>query len=234
MDGPGSGPHPTGLVTETLAAALGTVHRPDPVAPRTGGPAGNARLTAWLGLLLLPLFIAECVTLLDLHGLISVHIVVGTLLVPLVLLKTASTAWRIARYYLGSDVYRQAGPPPLLLRVLGPLVVLTALAVLGSGLALIALGDSTFTPLGAVGGFQLNALDIHKASFVAWLAVTALHALARTVPAVQLVGGSKAHRLTVPGGANRAGLVLLGVIVAIGVALVVLHLSGYWTHGRYR
>src|SRR6187399_1175187 len=31
---------------ETIAAALGRSHRADPVAPRTGGPAGNARLTA--------------------------------------------------------------------------------------------------------------------------------------------------------------------------------------------
>ena len=124
---------------------------------------------------------------------ISVHILVGALLIPLVLLKTATTGWRIARYYLGSDDYRQAGPPPLLLRVLGPLVVLAGLAVLGSGLALIALGSGTFTPIGSVAGFSVNALTVHQASFIAWLVITGLHVLTRTVPAVQLAQAEPRH-----------------------------------------
>lgn len=60
------------------------------------------------------------ITLLDVGGLISWHVVIGTLLIPPALLKTASTGWRIARYYSGTPPYRQAGPPPMLLRILGP------------------------------------------------------------------------------------------------------------------
>ena len=127
---------------EVVSTALGEVHRDDPALPRTGGPAGNARLTAWAGVVLLVLFLVECFTLLGLDQMLSVHIVVGAMLVPLALLKTATTGWRIARYYAGSPMYREAGPPPLLLRTLGPLVIFTALAVLGSGLALIPLGGS--------------------------------------------------------------------------------------------
>ena len=53
---PGVGPP---LRAETLAAALGRAHRADPVLTGTGWPAGNARLTAWTGLVLLALFLAE-------------------------------------------------------------------------------------------------------------------------------------------------------------------------------
>src|SRR5689334_6912276 len=120
--------------------AIGRQHRRDPVLPRTGGPAGNARLTAWTGLVLLALFLAELVTLLDVHGLMSWHVTIGALLIPPALLKTGSTGWRIVRYYRGNDAYRAAGPPPLLLRVLGPLVVFSTLAVLGTGIWLIVVG----------------------------------------------------------------------------------------------
>ena len=70
------------LTAETRDEAVGRRRRHDPVLPRTGGPAGNATLTAWTGLLLLVLFLAEMVTLLDVHGLISWHIAVGALLDP--------------------------------------------------------------------------------------------------------------------------------------------------------
>ena len=82
------------MTAELLAEAAGKGNRSDPVLPTTGGPAGNARLTAWTGLLLLVLFLAEVVTLLDVRGLLSWHVVLGTLLVPPALLKTASTGWR--------------------------------------------------------------------------------------------------------------------------------------------
>lgn len=216
---------------DVLDTALGARHRDDPVGPVTGGPAGNARLTAWTGLLLLALFLVECFTLLSLHQMLSLHILLGAALVPLVLLKTATTGWRIARYYVGSSVYRQGGPPPVLLRLLGPLVVLTGLAVLGTGLALIALGGSSFTAIVTVAGFQIDALTLHKAAFLAWLVVTGLHTLVRTVPAVQLAAGARPPHRRPPGASWRGGILLLTIAVGVGVGLLVLHLSGDWTHG---
>ncbi|WP_088285471.1 hypothetical protein [Kineosporia sp. A_224] len=134
-------PSPIGdALTDLAQTAVGQAHRDEPVLPRTGGPAGNARMTSWTGLVLLVLFAVEGVTLLAMHQLLSVHIVVGTLLVPPVLLKTVTTGWRAARYYLGSRVYVEAGPPPLVLRVLGPLVVLTTVGALASGLLLVVVG----------------------------------------------------------------------------------------------
>jgi hypothetical protein len=216
---------------EVLDSGLGARHRDDPVAPVTGGPAGNALLTAWVGLLLLVLFLVECFTLLSLHQMLSLHILLGAALVPLVLLKTGTTGWRIARYYVGSSEYRQGGPPPVLLRVLGPIVVVTGLAVLGTGLALIALGGSTFSTIVTVVGFRVDALTLHQAAFAAWAVVTGLHALARTVPAAQLAAGAGPRNHRSPGGDWRGGVLVLTIAVGVGTGLLVLHLSGDWTNG---
>lgn len=219
-----------GHVDELVATALGEAHRHDPVLQRTGGPAGNARLTAWLGIALLLLFVVEGVTLLRLHQLIDVHLIVGGVLVPLTAAKTAATGWRMLRYYAGHRPYVEAGPPPLLLRLLGPLVVLTALGVLGTGLALVAVGsDAAVSPLTTIAGFRVSALTLHQAAFIVWVAVTVLHVLARTVPAVKLMSGRLDAR-PIPG-AVRRGITMLGLAaVSAGCGVAVLHFSGSWTH----
>ncbi|HEX4721268.1 MAG TPA: hypothetical protein VH333_02050 [Pseudonocardiaceae bacterium] len=217
-------------LNDAYATAIGSRRRDDPITTPSGGPAGNARLTAWTGLLLLVVSLAECATLVSVRGLITVHILIGAFLLPLVMLKTLTTGWRITRYYLGSAAYRQAGPPPLLLRILGPLVVLSGLAVLGTGLALIALGPATFTPIITLAGYRVDALTLHQGAFIVWLAATGLHVLVRTVPALQLATGSRQHRAVA--GARRRASVLLGtVLIGVAVSVLVLQLSGHWTHG---
>lgn len=235
---------------DTLAEAIGRKHRFDPVTPGSGGPAGNARLTAWTGLVLLVLFLIELVTLLDLNGLLDWHLVVGVLLVPPALLKTATTGWRIVRYYTKQPAYRQAGPPPMLLRVLGPLVVLSTLALLGTGLALIAMGPdasrSTFVTVLAV---PLSMVFLHKATFAVWLVVTGVHTLARLVPALRIVGGrivggrigpvvgartagdDSSTGDAVPGRMPRAAASVVTLAVAAVAAVVLLGASAAWLHG---
>jgi hypothetical protein len=92
------------------------------------GVAGNARLTASNAVVLLVLLAAEGVTILRVRALLTPHVFVGMVLVPPVLLKVASTGWRFARYYRGAPAYRRKGPPPLLLRLLGPAVVILTVA----------------------------------------------------------------------------------------------------------
>lgn len=214
------------ILVDLVDTALGRVQRDDPVVGRGGGPAGNARLTAWLGLLLLVAFVLECVTLISLGQLMTVHVVVGVILVALVLAKTASTGWRIARYYLGDPAYRAAGPPPMVLRVLGPLVVIAGLAVLGTGLSLIALGRGAHDQLFAALGFRVDAVTLHQAAFVVWLAATVPHTLARLVPALRLV----LDRQRLAGGALRAGAVAAVIAVGALVAGPVLGEAGEWLH----
>ena len=64
----GSGGALQRAVTETLAEAVGRESRENPVLARTGGPAGNALLTAWTALVLLALSVAELLTLFDVRA----------------------------------------------------------------------------------------------------------------------------------------------------------------------
>ncbi len=219
------------LTQDALDEATGRRRRRDPVRPRTGGPAGNARLTAWTGILLLALFLAELVTLLDVHGLIDWHIALGALLIPPALLKTGTTGWRIVRYYLGDRDYRDAGPPPTFLRLLGPVVVGSTLAVLGSGLALVLIGErNSRQTLIIVLGQRVDALTLHQASFVLWGVATGLHVLARGLPAVRNVFAAPS---ALPGRWLRgAALAVVGVLAAL-TALLVLGGSADWHGGRF-
>jgi hypothetical protein len=214
---------------DVLDEALGRTRRSDPVLPGAGGPAGNARLTAWTGVLLFVLFVAELVTLIDVRQLIGWHLVIGTLLVPPALLKTGTTGWRIVGYYTGRRPYRDAGPPPLLLRILGPLVVAGTLAVLGSGLLLILLGPNTSRrTLLDVLGQRIDTVTIHQATFAVWAVVTGLHTLARLVPAIRLtVAPTRAGR-PVPGRGRRVGVVVVTVGIAAVSAALVLSTAGAW------
>ncbi len=201
----------------------GRADRHDPVVAGTGGPAGNARLTAWTGLVLLVLLAIEGVTLLDVGGLISWHLIVGLLLVPPALLKVGTTGWRIVRYYTGDTAYRQAGPPQVVLRVVGPLVVLFTLLVLGTGILLTIAGPS-HRDTGLL-GLPFGALSLHKASFIAWLVVMTVHVLARTVSATKIVTGRLASGASVPGRGARTGVLL--TMAGSSVVLAVL-LAGPW------
>ena len=212
---------------EAFEEAVGRTARTDPVVGVTGGPAGNARLTAWAGVLLLGLFAAELVTLADVHGLISWHLVIGALLIPPALVKTATTGWRILRYYTGRRPYRVAGPPPLLLRVLGPPVVLATLALLGTGILLVVLGPDHGNDRPGAGESGLGWRDVHQAAFVVWAVVTGLHVLARLVPAVRLTV-VRSGRAGVPGRFWRLSVLLLSVLAAAGTALVVYGAAGAW------
>jgi hypothetical protein len=222
-------------VTTVVATALGREHRDDPVSGATGGPAGNARLTAWLGLLLLVAFVVECATLIQLGGLIQLHIIVGVLLVGLVLAKTATTGWRILRYYRGDPLYRRAGPPPMILRVLGPLVVIGGLAVLGTGLALVALGRATHAVLLTVGPLRIDAVTLHQVAFVVWLAVTVPHTVTRLVPAMQLVLG-RGRRVLPRSGAVLRVIAVVAVLAlgAVAAGFVVDDDSGGWIGRHHR
>jgi hypothetical protein len=234
---PGRGVGRSSIFSDVFYSAIGRLHRDDPIEPRTGGPAGNARLTAWTGLLLLVLSLAELVTLLDVGGLISWHIVVGTLLVPPALLKTTTTGWRIIRYYRRNPSYRQAGPPPALLRILGPGVVVSTLGLLGSGLMLIVLGQTNSrSVLITVLGQRVDWLTLHQGFFIVWAVFTGLHVIGRFVPALNLVVFPKITPKGVDGGRNRATIMIATIAIAAISAALALSASGSWRqddhHGR--
>jgi len=219
------------MSTEVLAVALGHDRRPDAIEPRTGGPAGNARLTAWTGLLLLVLSVAELITLLDVRGLIGWHIAIGTLLLPPALLKTGSTGWRVARYYSGNRLYVEAGPPPMLLRLLGPLVAVLTLVLLTSGVVLALVGpDDSRHELVHAFGQRIDGVSLHQAAFAAWAVVVALHVLARLAPALLVLFAGREAR-EVPGSGRRALALAVTLAAAGACAVVVFGAAHDW---RYR
>jgi hypothetical protein len=180
------------------------------LAQRRFNPAGNARLTAAVGALLLAPIIVELVTVvLGVHTFMSVHVFVGLLLIPPVLLKLASTGWRFARYYTRLDVYVAHGPPQLAMRLLAPLLVAATVVLFASG---IAMG---FLHGGALG----LARQLHGPASVIWIVLVGVHVLVylkRTLI-------SAAEDLTVAGrapapGAGRRGLVL-GAVALAGLVL---------------
>jgi hypothetical protein len=185
-----------------------------------GGPDGNERLTAASGAVLFLLLAAEGVTILSIRQLLSPHVFIGMLLIPPVALKVGSTGWRFARYYAGARAYREKGPPMLPLRLLAPVVVVSTIALFGTGVALLALGPS---------GRGL-VLTLHKASFVVWLAATGIHVLAYLA---RLPGGLADWR---PGAAHVSGaagrrLLVSGTLVAGAIlAVATVQYAAPWVH----
>jgi hypothetical protein len=144
--------------------------------PPLGGPEGNARLTGLTAAILLVLLAAEGFTLLRLHALVTLHVVIGMVLVPFVLLKMGATSWRMVSYYLDRGPYRRRGAPPLLLRLLGPVVVLLTLLVFGSGIALLLVPRSV----------RDTMFFVHKASFVLWFGAMTIHVLGHVLDTSRL------------------------------------------------
>jgi succinate dehydrogenase/fumarate reductase cytochrome b subunit len=187
---------------------------PRPVDESTAGVEGNARLTAITGLVLLVLFVVEIVTVaLQPRSLLALHIVVGLILIPPVVVKLASTAWRMVKYYRGVPAYRHKGPPRPWLRVLGPVLGVLTILVLASGVVLI-LG-----PRSAYGA----ALFIHKKLFYLWLAAVALHVAAHLANAVRWAYRDLGSRLrmSTPGARQRLAVVVACVVLGtiLGLAL---------------
>lgn len=149
---------------------------PKQVETRSVGVEANARLTSSTAVLLLILLAAEGATLPAIHALLRPHVYIGFALIPPVALKLGSTLYRFTRYYTRAPTYRQKGPPPALLRLLGPVVVLATVLLLASGVALLF-----FT-----GHWQQQMLTVHTASFILWFAAMTVHVVAHIVETVQL------------------------------------------------
>src|SRR5258708_37288535 len=99
----------------------------------SGGVEGNARLTGVAGALIFVVLSIEGVTILRVQRLLTAHVFIAMMLVPLVVLKIATTGYRFARYYRGTPTYTAKGPPPLVLRLAGPAAALPTIAAFATG-----------------------------------------------------------------------------------------------------
>ena len=202
--------------------AAGNTTAIDDAGPAAGAE-GNARLTSITGLALLVMLAVEGYTILDVQGLITLHIFLGTMLVAPVLLKSGSTIYRFSRYYAGAEPYVRKGPPHPILRVIGPLVIISSLLVLGSGLGLLAV------PAGQAGFL----LTVHKASFIVWVALMTIHVLGHLRGAAIDGWREVTPRRNDPAARRRSArlvIIVLVLLVGAGAAAVVLPSASGWTN----
>ena len=176
------------------------MYRQDDETSARDGVAGNARLTGAVGAALLVLLAVEGATI----------PFIGLLLIPPVAMKLATTVYRFARYYSGSPPYVLKGPPHPVLRLLAPGVVLTTLALFGTGVALLIAGPPSEALIFA-----------HKVSFIAWVVLMTVHVLGHLLEMPALAFPD--WRRTGPGEARLAGaglrVMAVGTTILAGVAL---------------
>jgi hypothetical protein len=194
----------------------------DPQSGGSVGAAGNARLTSVTGLVLLVMLAVEGYTILDVQRFITLHVFLGVMLVAPVLLKSGSTLYRFMRYYSGAEAYVRKGPPHPVLRIIGPLVILSSLTVLGSGLGLLAVNP----------GQRGILLTLHQASFIVWVGLMTIHVLGHLRGAAidcwrELRSGRRdpvSRRRAV-----RLTAVALALAVGIAGAILVTPAASAWT-----
>jgi hypothetical protein len=193
-----------------------------PQSTPTRNVEGNARLTGSLGAALFVLLAVEGVTLLSVRSLLSVHSFVGVLVGAFALTKLASVGYRFARYYLGDPAYGRKGPPHPILRVAGPLVAVTTVALVGTGVALLAAGrdhDSLRT--------------LHTVSFILWFAAMTVHVLGHLLDTPRLATADfRADEPAVLGRGRRITALVVTLVTGIGFGVLVL--SSGWLDGWHR
>ena len=196
------------------------------------------------GAVLLVLLAVEGFTILRVGRLLTLHFFLGMLLLGPVALKAGSVIYRFVRYYTGSAPYVRKGPPALLLRLLGPVVILLTAGVFGSGVMLAVTGPRP-------GPWLL----LHKASFILWFCAMAIHVLAyvprlpgllaaeargvarpRGAADGNAAGGRHARRaMEVLGGrGTRLALLTASLLAGLVIALLTVHLAGQWHSGGIR
>ena len=214
---PGHNEHGAGMV----AARPGPAHR-KPAGSPDAGVESNARLTGATAAVLLALLAVEGVTVLRVGPLLRWHVFIGMLLVPPVLLKIGSTTWRFARYYLGSPAYRRKGPPPLLLRLLGPAVVILTVVLLASGIALVLAPHS----------LRHSLLFVHKASFVLWFGALTLHVLGHLLDTARLapLDWVRRTRRDVAGATARQWALAASLVLGAGLGALMLAPAAHYHH----
>jgi hypothetical protein len=190
-----------------------------PGRSRLGGVLGNEHLTAIAGTLLILLLAIEGATILNIRGLLSVHVFVGLLLLGPIGLKLGATGYRFARYYAGSREYVSRGPPPPGMRFLvAPVLVLSTVVLFATGVALI------------VSPHRGLLLGLHKASFIVWFFATSIHVLAYLARTLRFDRDEWLARQ--PGRGPRLVLLVVAMAAGLVVAVAAYPHARPWFHHR--
>jgi hypothetical protein len=206
---------------EVVGVDTGSRPSEEPAAS-DAGVESNARLTGATAAVLLVLLAVEGVTVLRVRALLNLHVFVGMVLVPPVLLKIGSTSWRFARYYFGAPAYRRKGPPPALLRVLGPAVVILTVVLLASGIGLMIAPHS----------LRHSLLFLHKASFVLWFGAMTVHVLGHVIDTARLAPRDwvRRTRRDVAGASARQWTLAASLIAGAVLGVAMLGPTAHYHH----
>ena len=197
----------------------------DEGTPERSNPVGNERLTAGVGIVVLVLTVVELGTILfGVHRLMSLHVFVGFVLVPPVLLKLGSTGWRFTRYYTGNRAYTLRGPPRITMRFLAPLLVAATVVLLASGVA-----------MGILHGHALTvARRLHGPASVVWIVLVGVHVLVYLKRA--LISSSEdvapSSRASVRGASTRAYLLATAVVSGVVIGIATVPAQHHWVNLR--
>ena len=163
----------------------------------------------------------EGLTILRVHELITWHVFVGMLIVPFVIVKTATTLYRFARYYAGNPEYVRKGAPRIGLRVLGPVVVAATLTLFATGIAALAAGPSTRW-----------LVELHKVIFIGWFGAMTVHVLGHIVetPALACADWRRHERSRLPGRSRRITVLVAAAVTGLVLATLSLVWIGAWHH----
>jgi hypothetical protein len=192
---------------------------------RRDGVEANARLTGATAAVLLVLLAIEGFTIVQIFPLLSVHVFVGMLLVPIVLVKIGSVMWRFAKYYQGDPEYRRRGPPAPLLRLIGPILIVLTLTLLFSGIALLLVPQ--------IGTARDALLRVHQVSFVLWFIVMMVHVLGHIADTAKLAPRDWYWRTRrqVRGASTRQWVLASSVAAGLVAGAVMLPDVGVWLAG---
>lgn len=179
------------------------------------GVEGNARLTGVLGALLVIALAIEGITVPSVRDMLTLHVFLGLFVMPVVCLKLASTGYRFFHYYRGTAAYRRKGPPHPVLRLTAPLLIVTTLTLLGTGVVMLAVGPQ-----------HSDAWrTLHQVSFIAWFALTAVHLIGHAFETWKLT--TDEMRATVRVARRKARVSLVAGSLVVGLILGIASLS--WT-----
>ena len=200
----------------------GQAHTSEGNSDEQSAVVGNERITALAGAILLVLILVELVSAAILHTLMSIHVFAGVLLAGPLIVKLGSTGWRFLRYYTGSPAYVRRGPPHLALRVMAPLLIVTTLAVIGSGVGLVLIGPGSAGLL----------VPLHGFSVLLWLPLIAIHTFAHILRVPRLVAddwGKPSGTSNVPGRVSRFGVNLGALLAGVVAAILLFPGAAPWT-----
>jgi hypothetical protein len=188
------------------------------------GVEGNARMTGVLGAILLIALAVEGVTVAGVREMFTLHVFIGLFVIPVVCLKLASTGYRFLHYYRGVAAYRAKGPPHPILRIAAPLVTLSTISLLGTGVVTLAVGPRNSD----------TWLTLHQGSFIAWVIVMTVHVLGHVLETWRLTTAEMRAKPPVPRRGVRVALVVGSLAIGLTIGVASLGWTSAWKNRTRR